>query len=97
MAVQGCGVSRNHTVLNQARWRVVRKRILDRDGWRCVLCGKYGNECDHVLSIERGGAVWDETNLQTLCQACHIAKTARENQRTLTSEQQAWRAFLIQS
>ena len=96
MAVQGCGVSRNHTVLNQRRWRVVRRRILDRDGWRCVRCGKYGNECDHVLSIERGGAVWDEDNLQVLCRKCHIAKTRLENQRTLTAEEQAWQAYVME-
>ena len=57
----------------------MRLKVLDRDGWRCVLCRKYGNEADHVTPLANGGKVYDLDNLQTLCRGCHIAKTRGEN------------------
>ena len=61
------------------RWQVVRRRALDRDGWRCVQCGKAGRlEVDHILRVEDGGAPYDLANLQTLCRGCHVAKTNAE-------------------
>ena len=98
MAVQGCGVSRNHTVLNQRRWRQVRKQVLDAANWQCAEGNDhYGNEVDHVLSLRDGGAEYDIENLQVLCARHHFAKTGLENQRTISPERQAWRALLIQS
>ncbi len=34
-------------------------------------------EVDHVVEIARGGAPLSYENLQTLCKACHRAKTVR--------------------
>lgn len=34
---------------------------------------------DHITPISEGGHPFDETNLQTLCEECHEAKTAEEN------------------
>ena len=88
-------MSRHHTPLNARRWATARRAVFDRDGYRCVLCGRAGRlECDHVTPLDRGGDPWDQANLQTLCRACHIAKTREENRRPLTEAEVAWRAFV---
>ena len=71
--------SRNHRKLSRRRWAWVRRKVLTRDNWRCRLCGKYGNEVDHKIPLQKGGAAWSESNLQVLCRDCHITKTAGEN------------------
>ena len=56
-------------------WRVARYRTLEKDGWHCVRCGKYARlEVDHIVSLEDGGDLYDDANLQTLCRDCHIRK-----------------------
>ena len=74
-------MSRNHLKLNSGRWRRVRLEVLERDGWRCVQCGKAGVlEVDHITPLELGGEPWALANLQTLCRTpCHWAKTTIEN------------------
>ena len=58
---------------------MVRRRALDRDGWRCVQCGKAGMlEVDHIVRVRDGGPEYDLANLQTLCRGCHVAKTNAE-------------------
>ena len=79
-------MSRWHNApLNRRRWARVRLRIMDRDGWRCVLCGKAGRlEVDHVRPLHHGGEQWAESNLQTLCKTCHVAKSRRESGRPVS-------------
>lgn len=62
-------------------WRRLRRAVLERDGWRCVKCGRAGRlEVDHIKPAREGGT--DAlTNLQALCRPCHFAKTAQENAR----------------
>lgn len=60
------------------RWKTLRRRVLARDRYTCAECLKFGNQVDHVEPIAAGGAVWAESNLQTLCRACHSRKTAKE-------------------
>ena len=56
--------------------------VLERDGWRCVECGRAGRlEVDHVVPLEAGGEPWALENLQALCAGCHIRKTAAERPR----------------
>ena len=63
-------------------WRRTRGYVIRRDGFRCVLCGAVGPlEVDHILSVARGGS-WEPSNLQTLCKACHQAKTVGESRQT---------------
>ena len=55
--------------------------MLDRDGWRCQMCGKAAGrlEIDHIKPLGDGGAVYDLANLQALCRfPCHFAKTRGE-------------------
>ena len=87
-------MSHRHARLQPARWRAVRRQVLDRDGWRCQVCGKAGRlEVDHVVPMHKDPDQdpYDPANLQTLCRGCHIVKTRRENRRPLTSAEQAWR------
>lgn len=56
-----------------------RRRILDRDGYRCVECGTDNEpfEVDHWHATALGGTDDDE-NLRTLCAHCHRIKTNRD-------------------
>ena len=74
-------------------WARIRRRILDRDGWRCSTCGRAARlEVDHRIPLEAGGHPTDPGNLQVLCTACHIAKTRAENRarRPVPPEVEAW-------
>ena len=94
-------MSRYHQRLNVLgqRWQVLRRQVFERDGWRCVDCGRAGRlECDHVRPLELGGEAWDIGNLATRCRGCHIRKTRRENvlarRRPPTPAELRWRALL---
>ncbi len=54
----------------------IRPRVLARDNFRCVKCGKFGIqdaktlEIHHIIPKKNGGS--DElSNLMTLCRKCH--------------------------
>lgn len=52
-------------------WVAVRKRVFERDGHACVLCGcTDGLECDHIREVRKGGRP-EMDNLRTLCAPCH--------------------------
>ena len=67
-----------------ADWRAKRLRILVRDAYACRACGTvaHGKDAhvDHVVPLADGGADTD-SNLQTLCSACHGRKTRDEQHR----------------
>ena len=47
-------MSRHHTHLNARRWGVVRRAVFERDGYRCVMCGRASRlECDHAVPMQR--------------------------------------------
>ena len=90
-------MSRNHVSLDARRWAAVRRVVFERDDWRCVRCGRAGRlECDHVTPLERepGQDPYDPNGLQTLCRACHLAKTTTENRRPFTPAEAAWRELV---
>ena len=88
--------SRLHAELDQRRWRLLRSQIFQRDGHRCCECGRAGKlECDHKTPLHRGGAEYDLTNLQALCRACHIGKTAGENRKP-DPARDAWRQLVVE-
>ena len=68
---------RNASYYQAAEHKAWAAAVKQRDGWRCVRCGgRKRLTADHVVEIEDGGAPLDLLNGQTLCQACHNAKTA---------------------
>lgn len=69
--------SRN--IIGTERWKRVRREVMKRDGFKCVLCGAAGRlECDHIKPVRKGGAEYDMDNLQMLCKECHARKTRAE-------------------
>lgn len=57
----------------------LRYDVMNRDGFRCVICGASANEgvrlhVDHILPIAKGGKSNIE-NLRTLCERCNIGKS----------------------
>ena len=52
-----------------------KKRILERDAYRCVQCKDWKNlQVDHIVARCNGGKTTPK-NLQTLCEDCHKKKT----------------------
>lgn len=54
-----------------------RRRIMERDEYRCQACGTHRDlSVDHILAEVNGGTDEDE-NLQTLCRPCNSRKGTR--------------------
>lgn len=52
----------------------LRFEIMERDGWKCVLCGsKDLLEIDHIKAVAFGGTN-EPSNLRVLCYACNAGK-----------------------
>ena len=89
-------MSRHHEQLKGHRWERTRRRIFQRDHYRCVLCGRAGRlECDHIVSLANGGDPWDPTNLRALCRSCNIKRARDERILALsTPGQKEWRQLI---
>lgn len=65
---------------NSPEWRILSRKRLQDDGYKCVKCGKIASEVDHIEAIQKPGG-WvrrlDPTNLQSLCLDCHNEKHER--------------------
>lgn len=46
----------------------------------CLLRGRVtpATQTDHIVAVSRGGAPFERSNLQALCDGCHDAKTRAE-------------------
>ena len=90
-------MSSRHHQLNRRRWAAVRRRVLDRDGWRCQACGKAGRlEVDHVEPLWRtpDQNPYRLEGLQALCRNCHLDKSRAEHSRHVPADIAAWRELL---
>lgn len=56
-------------------WRLLRERVLGEAMYRCVQCGQYGNQVDHVNGDPGNNTLG---NLACMCAGCHSKKTAKE-------------------
>ncbi|MCK5023289.1 MAG: HNH endonuclease [Candidatus Aenigmarchaeota archaeon] len=62
-------------------WAELRAKILKERGANCEKCNKdcsadtHELELDHITALVNGGDMWDESNLQLLCNRCHRKKT----------------------
>ena len=73
-------------------WHDVRIKVLDRDGWECVMCGTLlgrGAQVDHITPVTDGGSMWDMDNMQSLCTECHIVKTADDLSRRTAKQRRS--------
>ena len=57
--------------LDPKEYAIIRKRVLERDGWRCQECGSMKNLQVHHMKrrSQLGGDMM--ANLITLCASCH--------------------------
>ena len=72
----------NKHIYNSRQWRKLRQMVLHNQPI-CVMCEQKNiyttaNTIDHILPINKGGAVWSIDNLQSLCSSCHNKKSARD-------------------
>jgi 5-methylcytosine-specific restriction endonuclease McrA len=60
-------------------WDSARSYVLLRDRYTCQICHQRSRarqlDVDHIVEIAAGGAALEYSNLQTVCRACHRAKT----------------------
>ncbi|ARU06160.1 hypothetical protein CCO03_17080 [Comamonas serinivorans] len=55
----------------------LRRRVFERDAYRCKSCGGYEDLCcDHIVPESKGGPTTFE-NLQAMCRSCNSKKGAR--------------------
>lgn len=83
--------------LNRGQWAATRLAAFERDGWRCVKCGKAGRlEADHIvpLAFNPDRDPYDLENIQTLCRACHIGKTFSEFSKKTGTKARAWERLI---
>lgn len=71
-----------------AAWVKLRELVLKRDGGLCQPCLRArrvtrATQVDHIKPKAEGGTD-EESNQQSICDACHKAKTARESARART-------------
>lgn len=76
--VRYAGVSDSRRMRGRA-WMAMRNQVFTRDYMTCRACGRITDkpQCDHIIPLWNGGAD-AMSNLQTLCDQCHDAKTATE-------------------
>lgn len=69
----------NQTLYNTIEWRRLRKRIIERDGQICTICGEWGNDVHHKIPPRNNKELFfDESNCITICKSCHRIITAEE-------------------
>ena len=57
--------------LDPTSYRELHRRILQRDGWRCQVCGSMQNLQVHHLQFRSQSGSDLENNLIALCKQCH--------------------------
>lgn len=74
--------SPNQAIYNSPRWRGLSK-LHKKANPLCVECEAKGIVAavyvtDHIVPINKGGAPYEWSNLQSLCRRCHDSKSGRE-------------------
>lgn len=57
--------------LDGKAYRELQRHILQRDSWRCQICGRMQQLQIHHLKFRSQGGSDSEQNLITLCAGCH--------------------------
>lgn len=66
--------------LQDPRWQKKRLKIFERDGWRCVNCGR-DEQTLHVHHVKySNGEPWEveDSSLLTLCHDCHASISGKD-------------------
>jgi 5-methylcytosine-specific restriction endonuclease McrA len=58
--------------LDSESYRKLHRQVLERDGWRCQICGSMQQLQVHHLKFRRQSGGDEEQNLITLCAECHL-------------------------
>jgi len=69
MKKTGCRTPRLRLDANS--YRELHCQVLDRDGWRCQVCGSMQHLQVHHLKLRSQSGGDEEQNLITLCAECH--------------------------
>lgn len=69
---------RMENLYSSLRWRIVRKRALERDGHRCTVSRLLGGPCSpgplhahHIVPVEDGGPPFELDNIGSTCAGHH--------------------------
>ena len=57
--------------LDSTSYKGLHLQVLERDGWRCQVCGSMQNLQVHHLKLRSRSGGDEEQNLITLCAECH--------------------------
>jgi len=57
--------------LDANNYRELHRHVLERDGWRCQVCGSMQHLQVHHRKLRSQAGGDDEQNLITLCSGCH--------------------------
>lgn len=52
--------------------RIVKEQVNERDGGRCIFCGRAGLPEAHIIPRSHGG-LGNQYNIVTVCRPCHDA------------------------
>ncbi len=58
-------------------WKSIRKRILERDGYKCAYCGENATHVDHIVPVCDGGS-YEDDNLVAACKNCNALKSSSD-------------------
>lgn len=78
-------------------WRERRREVLDRDGYRCVLCSSEDRIQVHHIIPYRYSQSHELDNLAVLCRRCHSREELKVNVESREGLLQRWRSVLQQS
>ena len=90
-------MSIKHHRYNQRRWGVIRRRVFQRDGYKCRNCGKRGSrfEAHHEPPEKAETDPYNPAHILTLCRQCHIER--HRTPKPVNPEVAAWLQFLSDS
>ena len=61
---------------DKTHYKVMRDKVLIRDGYICYYCGQEANTVDHIIPISKGG-ISSEDNMIAACHRCNSGKRDR--------------------
>ncbi|KKO53967.1 HNH endonuclease [Paenibacillus sp. DMB20] len=78
LVMEGAAVVVNrHTIRRLYTNKGFRQYVLERDGYTCYFCGRYGDTIDHLLPRAKGGHT-TPVNCVCACMECNQSKADRD-------------------